>query len=178
MQFSWSEKIGLGLLIAAWLVFGANMLGNSLVSVDKLEKPAYQVATSDDAGEAKKSTEMAAEEDVLTMLASANIDRGAKVFGKCKACHTREEGGKNGVGPNLWEIVGRGKGSVDGYKYSAALQEFGGDWSYADLDAFLASPKTMIKKTKMSFAGVKKASDRAAIIVYLRSLSAAPKALP
>lgn len=179
MQFSWSEKIGFGLLMAAWLVFITNMLGDTLISAEKLEQAAYQVAVDDDlADAAKKDDGKGAEENVLAMLASADIGRGEKVFGKCKSCHTTDEGGKNGVGPNLWEIVGRAKGATDGYSYSPGLAGLGGDWSYADLDAFLGNPKGFVNKTKMSFGGLKKASDRASIIVYLRSLSADPKPLP
>ena len=82
------------------------------------------------------------------------------------------------MGPNLWDVVGRAKASVNGYGYSSALQEKGGEWSYAHLDAFLLNPKLYAKGTKMSFSGLKKASDRAAVIAYLRSLSDSPKPLP
>ena len=82
------------------------------------------------------------------------------------------------VGPNLWNVVGRTKASVEEYKYSGALKEMKGDWSYGNLDAFLLNPKSYVKGTKMSFSGLKKVSDRAAVIAYLRSLSDTPKPLP
>ena len=181
MHFSGWEKIGFGALIAAWVAFGANMIGNTLVHVEKLETSAYQVVAQDAAAMAEAKSESAGAagmDDALTLLASADAGRGEKVFKKCKACHTVDEGGKNKVGPKLWDVVGRAKGSVDGFKYSGAMTAMGGDWSFEDLDAFIANPKAYMKGTKMSFSGVKKAADRAALIVYLRSLSAAPKSLP
>jgi len=181
MHFSGWEKIGFGVLVAAWVAFGANMIGNALVHVEKLETSAYQVVAQDAAAMAETKSESAAAagmDDALTLLASADAGKGEKVFKKCKACHTVDEGGKNKVGPGLWDVVGRAKGSVDGFKYSDVMIAKGGDWGYEDLDAFLASPKGFLKGTKMSFSGVKKAADRAALIVYLRSLSAAPKLLP
>jgi len=174
---SWKEKIGLGLLIATILTWSSHMIGNLLVHPEKLEKSAYQVVTDTSEEKTEAKVESAAD-DALTLLASADPARGVKLFKKCKACHTTEDGGKNKVGPALWDVVGRAKGGVAGFKYSAAITDLGGDWSYGDLDAFLANPKGYAKGTKMSFAGVKKASDRAALILFLRSLSGAPKPLP
>ncbi|NQU59577.1 MAG: cytochrome c family protein [Rhodospirillales bacterium] len=117
-------------------------------------------------------------EGVLAMLASADIAKGKKAFGKCKSCHTTKKGDKNRVGPNLWDIVGRAKAGASGFRFSGALKGLGGNWTYQDLDGFLAAPKSFAKGTKMSFSGVKKDDDRAALIVYLRSLSDQPKPLP
>ena len=180
MHFSWTFKIGVGLLIGAWLAVGSNFAGNALINPKPLEKSAYNVLGdgSSEKAEDTKAAAPAAAQDALALLASADAGAGEKLFKKCKACHTREEGGKNGVGPNLWEIVGRAKGGVDGFKYSKPMLEKGGDWTFADLDAFLANPKGYLKGTKMSYAGLKKAGDRAAMVLYLRSLSASPKPLP
>lgn len=115
---------------------------------------------------------------IAALLASADADAGKKVFRKCKSCHTTNKGGKNRVGPNLWDIVGSAKAAKDGYKYSGTLKGLGGVWSYADLDGFLAKPRAFAKGTKMSFSGIKKEGQRAALIVYLRSLSDNPKPLP
>ena len=89
-----------------------------------------------------------------------------------------EAGGKNKVGPVLWNVVNTDKGVVDGFGYSTALAEFGGAWDYTSLNAFLYKPKAYISGTKMNFAGLKKPTDRANMIAYLRSLSDAPAALP
>lgn len=175
MKFAMWEKVSFGLLIAAWAIFGSNMIGDMLVHADSLEKPAYAVAMAEKAT-AKKSDAPAA--NAMTMLASAAPEKGAKLFKKCKSCHTVTKGGKNTVGPNLWDVVGRAKAGGAGFKYSNALKEKGGEWSFADLDAFIANPKAYAKGTKMSFAGLKKAGDRAAMMLYLRSLSDAPKPLP
>ena len=117
-------------------------------------------------------------DNAVALLNSASPDKGAKLFKKCKSCHTTKKGGKNTIGPNLWDVVGRKIAGSTGFKYSEALKGKGGDWSFAALDAFLANPKSYAKGTKMSFRGVKKNEDRADLLVYLHSLSDAPKPLP
>jgi cytochrome c len=112
------------------------------------------------------------------MLASADVAAGKKVFGKCKSCHTVTDGGKNGIGPNLWNIVNAGRGAKAGFGYSKALAAKPGNWTYESLNAFLAKPKNYIKGTKMTFAGLGKAKDRANVIAYLRSAAATPAPLP
>lgn len=104
----------------------------------------------------------------------ALIEAGAKVFKKCAACHKVGEGAKNAVGPQLNAVVGRTAGGLDGFKYSPAMSEAGANgmvWDAAALDAYLLDPKGTIPKNKMSYAGLKKPEDRAAIIAYLGSLS-------
>lgn len=96
---------------------------------------------------------------------------GKKAFRKCAACHTVQVG-KNRVGPSLAGIVGRKAGTVDGFKYSNAMQEFGaggGTWDDATIDAYLADPKGFIKGNKMAFPGMKSAEERADIIAYLKT---------
>lgn len=102
------------------------------------------------------------------------VKSGEKVFKKCKACHQVGEGAKNKVGPVLNGIVGAGFGAVDGFKYSKAIvakAEEGAVWDAEALDGFLTKPKKWLKGTKMSFNGLKKERDRAAIIEFLRSHS-------
>ncbi|MCF6216508.1 MAG: cytochrome c family protein [Emcibacter sp.] len=96
--------------------------------------------------------------------------KGAKVFKKCKACHTVDQGGKNLVGPNLFGIVGLKAAHMEGFKFSAAMKKSGLTWDEATLDLFLKKPKKLVKKTKMSFAGLKKPKDRANVIAYLKTL--------
>jgi len=100
------------------------------------------------------------------------------VFKKCKACHTADQGGPNRVGPNLWNVVGGPKAHAEDFSYSDAITGLGGEWTYADLDAYLTKPKDFAPGTKMTFAGLKKPKDRAAVISYLRTLSDSPKPLP
>ncbi len=104
---------------------------------------------------------------------AGDVAKGEKVFKKCKACHTTEAGGKNKVGPNLSGIVDRAAGAADGFKYSSALMEKAGEglvWNEANLNEFLTKPKAFIKKTKMSFGGIKKDEQRADLIEYLKTL--------
>jgi cytochrome c len=117
-------------------------------------------------------------EPILALLASADVEAGIKTAKKCTACHVFDKGGKNKVGPGLWNIVNADKANVDGFIYSAALAEMDGGWDYQALNAFLYKPKAYVAGTKMNFAGLKKPQDRANIIAYLRSLAEAPVALP
>ncbi len=112
-------------------------------------------------------------------LADADIGAGKTVAKKCTACHTMGEGGANKIGPNLWDVVERAVASHAGYSFSGALKGKSGEaWSYENLGAFLLKPKDWAPGTKMGFAGIKKPQDRANLILYLRSLSGTPAALP
>ena len=99
--------------------------------------------------------------------AQGDAAKGERVYKKCKACHTLEEGGKNKVGPNLFGILGRAAGTVEGFKYSPAMLESGIVWDAEILDRYLEKPKTVVPKGKMAFPGLKKEGDRADIITYL-----------
>jgi len=103
------------------------------------------------------------------VLASADIEKGSKVFRKCSACHKLEDGA-NGTGPHLYGVVGRDKGGVDGFGYSDVLASMDGDWSADNLNGFLENPKGYAAGTSMAFAGLKKVEDRANLIAYLDSL--------
>lgn len=103
-------------------------------------------------------------------MAAGDVKKGTKVFKKCKACHTVDQGGKNKVGPNLFAIVGKEAGKVEGFKYSKAMKGSGLTWDEATLDGFLKKPKKYLKGTKMSFAGLKKEKDRKNVIAYLNTL--------
>ncbi len=107
---------------------------------------------------------------VAEAAASANAEAGATIFKKCQACHSGEKGGPNKVGPNLWGVVGRPKGSHEGFNYSAAMKAKGGDWTLPDLAAFVHSPKEFVPGTKMLFPGVKDPSDLADLLAYLNTL--------
>jgi len=100
-------------------------------------------------------------------LAEGDAAAGEKVYKKCKTCHSLEAG-KNKLGPNLAGIFGRQAGSVEGYKYSAAMASSGIVWDEATLDAFVAKPKDVVPKTKMAFAGLKKEVQRQDLIAYLK----------
>jgi cytochrome c len=112
------------------------------------------------------------------LLASADVKRGENSAKKCAACHTFNKGGKTLVGPNLWGVVGRTKASEAGFNYSAALKAKGGNWSFDELNHFIANPRTDIPGTAMTFPGIPRPSERADILAYLNTLSDNPAPLP
>lgn len=145
------------------------------------EAPATEMAAAGTESSDAAAGGSASGNPVLAMIGEQDVAAGEKVAKKCKACHTFEEGGKNKVGPALWNIVNRPVASVDGFGYSDAMKahaEGGTAWSYEELEAFLTKPKDHIKGTKMVFAGLRKEKDRAAILAYLRTLASDPAPLP
>ncbi|HVX34891.1 MAG TPA: cytochrome c family protein [Hyphomicrobium sp.] len=98
---------------------------------------------------------------------AADADAGKTIFNKCKACHQVD---KNAVGPHLGGVVGRKSASVEGYNYSDALKKSGITWDEASLDKWLQGPSKDVPGTKMIFAGIKDAGDRANLIEYLKTL--------
>ncbi len=139
-------------------------------------KVAYGIEVAE-AASALEATEIEAP-SIAVLLATASADKGAREFAKCKACHTADAGGKNGTGPNLYNLVGRPIGNNEGFKYSAALTGQTGSWDYTTLDAWIASPKNTFPGTSMSFAGLKKPEARADLIAFLRMSADSPVALP
>lgn len=121
------------------------------------------------AAAAKKAKEVGASLEGTALAGDAAAGR--KVFKKCAVCHTAEKGGKHKVGPNLWNVVGSKKASAEGFSYSKAMKEAGGNWTETDLEGYLASPKKFLPGNRMAFAGVRKAKDRANLIAYLKSLA-------
>jgi cytochrome c len=104
--------------------------------------------------------------DVAALMGAADPAKGETVFKKCAACHKLD--GANAVGPHLDGVVGRAVAGVDGYSYSDPMAAHGGDWTPAELYAFLGNPKQDVPGTKMSFAGLPKPEDRANVIAYLQ----------
>ncbi len=130
-----------------------------------------QTFEQDIAKKAAEKADEATERATETVAAlEGDAEAGAKVFRKCAVCHTAGAGDGHKVGPNLWNIVGQPKGAAAGFIYSKAMAEAGGDWTEADLDAYLASPKAFIPDNRMAFAGIRKATDRADLIAYLKTL--------
>ena len=106
--------------------------------------------------------------DFAAAIPAADAMAGAAVAERCAACHDWTKGGPNKIGPNLYAVAGRPKASHPGFDYSAALKAKGGDWSSADLFNFLRQPSVFAPGTKMSFAGLPRASDRLNVIAFLR----------
>lgn len=126
---------------------------------------------------AEPAKEEPASEDSAPAMAALDAElvaAGEKVFKKCKSCHQVGEGAKNKTGPHLNDVMGRTLGGIDGFKYSKTMKAMGEDgivWNEETMAAFLAKPKGFVKKTKMSFAGLKKDKDIVAVTEYLKSLS-------
>jgi len=177
MKYSFLQMFGLSVLISVWLIWGSNVIGDLLVP-EPASVPASAASMKKPAPKAAAQMAAKTEENALAMLASADAGAGMKTFSKCKACHTTKKGAKNKIGPNLWGVVGRAKAGVPGFKYSGVLKGLGGAWTYAHLDQFLTSPKKFATGNKMTFAGLKRAKDRANVILYLRTLSDSAKPLP
>jgi len=171
------NKIIVSIVFAIILVLGINKVTDVIFYVEKPEKSAYQVAsvtTVASTTSAETGSTNSEEENIMALFASTSAAEGAKVFKKCAACHSIKEGGANKIGPALWGVLGRTVGSVPGYKYSKAMAAHGKNWSFEEMNGFLIKPKDWIKGTKMSFAGLKKTKDRAAVILYMNENTNSP----
>ena len=171
------NKIIVSIALAVILVLGINKITDVIFYVEKPEKSAYQVAsiaTDDSSASTETNSVSSGSGDIMAMFASVSAAEGAKVFKKCAACHSINEGGSNKIGPALWGVLGRSVGSVPDYKYSKAMASYGKNWSFEEMNGFLIKPKDWIKGTKMSFAGLKKAKDRAAVILYMNENTNSP----
>jgi len=174
------NKIIVSIVFTIILVLGINKVTDVIFYVEKPEKSAYQVTnvtTVASTTSAETSSENSESGNIMALFASASATEGAKVFKKCAACHSIKEGGANKIGPALWGVLGRTAGSVSDYKYSKAMAAHGKNWSFEEMNGFLIKPKDWIKGTKMSFAGLKNAKDRAAVILYMNENTDSPLAL-
>ena len=165
-------------LASALFAMVVGKISNAVVHPHKLDKPA--LAVSEEAPQQTAAAAPAAElPPIGPKLASANVENGKAIFQKqCFTCHTIDKGGPNKVGPNLWGVVGRKKGSHEGFSYSSAMQSKGGDWTYEDIDHMIFKPSAFIRGTKMAFAGLPKEQERADVIAYLRTMADSPQPLP
>ena len=173
------NKIVAAVLMVALLVIGIGKLSNVIFHVEKPKTPGYAVEV-EQTTTVSSSTEKAVEEkvDIASLMAMGDIALGEKVFKKCAACHSIVKGGKNNIGPALYNVVGRKTGAVTDYKYSKALASFEKEWTFEELNGYLIKPSKWIKGTKMAFAGLRKEKDRASIIKYLNQSSDNPQPLP
>ena len=150
--------------VVAWGYNADGQIDIPEVSADSLTT---QTATNDQMVEA-----------ISFLLADASLEKGEKIFKKCGACHNYKKDGKSKIGPNLWDLINRQKASVSGFAYSKALSDYGGKWTFEELNGFLYKPKEYIQGTKMNFAGLNNVEDRADLILWLRQYSDNPVPLP
>jgi cytochrome c len=173
------NKIVAAVLLVALLVIGIGKLSNVIFHVDKPETPGYTVevdqASLTSVGSIKQVEEKI---DIAALFVMGDVISGEKIFKKCAACHSIVKGGKNKIGPALYNVVGRQVGGVSDYKYSKALSSYAKEWTFEELNGFLIKPAKWIKGTKMAYAGLRKEKDRASIIKYLNQNSDNPVSLP
>jgi len=174
------NKIVAAILMVALLVIGIGKLTDVIFHVEKPETPSYAVEVTQAVATNAETSLATAEEkiDISTLMAMGDIATGEKVFKKCAACHSIVKGGKNAIGPALYNVVSRKVGSINDYKYSKALSDYGKEWTFEELNGYLIKPAKWIKGTKMAFAGLRKEKDRASVILYLNQNSDNPLPLP
>ena len=168
------NKIIVSIVFAIILVIGINKVTNVIFYVEKPEKSAYQVASITTVASTASAETSSETGNIMAIFASTSATEGEKVFKKCAACHSIAEGGKNKIGPALWGVLGRQAGSLPDYKYSKAMAAHGKKWSFEEMNGFLIKPKDWIKGTKMSYAGLKSAKERAAVILYMNENTNSP----
>ena len=173
------NKIIAAVLMVALLVIGIGKLSDVIFHVEKPKTPGYSVDI-EQAIVVNASTSETVEEkiDIAALMAMGDLAVGEKVFKKCAACHSIVKGGKNNIGPALYNVVGRQVGIINDYKYSKALSGYGKEWTFEELNGYLIKPAKWIKGTKMAFAGLRKEKDRASVILYLNQNSDNPLPLP
>lgn len=167
----------MGALLGSVLVIMLVSFASELIY--HVEDPAVRGFSIDVPEVAVAETDAPAEPEVsvFDLLATADVAAGESAVRRCASCHTFEEGGADGVGPHMWGIFNRAKGSVEGFNYSDAMQAVGDAgqvWGVAELYGFLANPRGYLAGTTMGFAGVRDSEDRADIIAYLNTLQATP----
>ena len=174
------NKIIAAVLMVALLVIGIGKLSDVIFHVEKPKTPGYAVDVDQAVVTSSQSSSETTEEkiDMSALMAMGDLSTGEKVFKKCSACHSIAKGGKNNIGPALYNVVGRKVGAISDYKYSKALSGYGKEWSFEELNGYLIRPAKWIKRTKMAFAGLRKEKDRASVILYLNKNSDNPLPLP
>ncbi|MFA5988320.1 MAG: cytochrome c family protein [Sphingomonas sp.] len=155
-------------LAACGTALALSIVTSNYFKAHRPEKMGYPIEGVEEAAEG--GTAAAPDKPISEMMADAVPSKGEQVFKKCAACHTAAQGGANGIGPNLWATAGapiaQGKA---GYVFSDVLKAKGGTWTFENLNDWLKNPRKFAEGTKMTFAGLPKAEDRADVIAYLNA---------
>ena len=173
------NKIIAAVLMVALLIIGIGKISDIIFHVEKPKTPGYAVNVEEVITASTADPETIEKKiDIAALMAMGDLAVGEKVFKKCAACHSIVKGGKNNIGPALYNVVGRQIGVINDYKYSKALSSYGKEWTFEELNGYLIKPAKWIKGTKMAFAGLRKEKDRASVILYLNQNSDNPLPLP
>jgi len=173
------NKIVAAILLVALLIIGIGKISDIIFHVEKPKTPGYTVEVDQVSSISTSASEQVEEKiDIAALMALGDATSGEKIFKKCAACHSINKGGKNNIGPALYNVVGRKVGEISGYKYSKALAAYDKNWNFEELNGFLLKPSKWIKGTKMAYAGLRKEKDRASVIKYLNQNSDNPLPLP
>ena len=173
------NKIIAAVLMVALLLIGLGKIADVAFHVKKPEIPGYKIEVESQlASSISSASEVVEKIDIAAVMALGDFVNGEKIFKKCAACHSINKGGKNKIGPALYNVVGRTVGGLDDYKYSKTLASYDKQWTFEELNGFLKKPASYLKGTKMSYAGLRKEKDRASVIKYLNQSSDSPKQLP
>ena len=173
------NKIAGAVLGSMLFAMGLNIFSGVIYTPKKPAVPGYDLPAPEAGAEAGGAADQQAQAEPLpVLLASADPAKGQSAAKKCAACHTFGKGEPNKIGPNLFGVIGRPKASHAGFAYSTALKGKGGEWSFEDVNHFIANPKGYAPGTIMAFAGISSPKERADIEAYLRTLADSPVPLP
>jgi cytochrome c len=178
-SFEWNKILG-AVLGTVMFVLVVRIATEAIFEPEKPAKPGYVVEGVEEA--TSTSGPAAPVEEALpdfgTVLPTADVAAGKAVSTRCEQCHDLAKGGANKIGPGLWGVVGRPRATHPGFSYSSAMMADHGIWDYEKLFRFLKLPAAMVPGTKMSFAGLRSATDRINLLAYLRTQADTPLPIP